>query len=82
MNKRRANYEVVECSEILVVRDLGPWDRHPTVTNDAENVVAELVASGKLNGQRLFYYDSEGRLDEILVKDGKFAWFAPSLGND
>ena len=62
----------------LVIEDCGPWDRHPTVTNDAEWVVADLVAAGLLPpGRRLFYYDSEGAMDEILVRDGRFAGFDP-----
>lgn len=62
----------------LVIRDIGPWDRYMTITNDAEHVVEELVSKGVLPaGRRLLYYDSEGELDELLVKDGKFAGFAP-----
>lgn len=62
----------------LVIRDMGPWDRYPTVTNGAEDVVAELVAQGRLPaGRRLFYYDSDDVLDEIEVKDGRFAGFKP-----
>jgi hypothetical protein len=30
-----------------------------------------------LNGRRLEYIDSDGRRDQLLVKDGKFAGFAP-----
>lgn len=68
-------------AEPLIIRDLGPWDRHLTVTNDAERVVAALIRQGHLSpGQRLLYYDSEGMLDEILVKDGAFAGFAPGPG--
>ena len=79
---KRANYIVAEddfCNKKpLVIRDVGPWDKHPTITNDAEKVVEDLVAKGKLpEGRRLFYYDSEYELGEILVKDGKFAGFAP-----
>ena len=73
-------YAVVENIEgsPLVIRDLGPWDRHMTVTNDAENVVAELVSEGLLPlGRLLHYYDSDGQLDQLLVKDGRFVGFAP-----
>ena len=60
----------------LVLRDLGPWDQRPTITNDAEQVVRTLVALGRLtDGRKLYYYDSEGELTEILVKDGEFAGF-------
>lgn len=62
----------------LVIRDLGPWDRYMTVTNAAETVVSELVDRGALPpGRRLFYYDSEGHLDELLVRNGCFAGYAP-----
>lgn len=60
----------------LVIRDIGPWDRYRTVTNDAEAVVEALVKAGRLpEGRRLLYFDSEGDLDEIIVKNGKFAGF-------
>lgn len=81
---RHANYVRVPIAESgfrdgsLVIRDVGPWDHHPTVTNDAEYVVSELVERGMLpGGRRLFYYDSDGNLDEIVVRDGKFAGFRP-----
>lgn len=59
--------------DYIVIRDLGPWDRYTTVTNDAENVVAELAP--ELKGRRLYYFDSDGRLDQIVIKDGRFAGF-------
>lgn len=82
----RANYEIVPKSETpssllamgltLVIRDLGPWDRYPTVTNDVEKVVRELVDFGYLEPTaRLFYWDSDGRLDQILVVGGQFYGF-------
>lgn len=76
MRGSHANFEMVRSDAAsIVIRDVGPWDRHPTVTNDAEHVVSELRAT--LNGRRLLYFDSGGRLDEILVRDGRFAGFAP-----
>lgn len=61
--------------DFLVLRDLGPWDQFPTITNDAENVVARVAKT--LDGRRLFYIDSDGRIDELLVSDaGKFVGFA------
>jgi len=77
---RHARYAIVEDDFLqkdpLVIRDIGPWDQHPSVTNDAEAVVQDL----KLRlppGRRLFYYDSEGQRDEIVIEDGCFAGFAP-----
>lgn len=73
---RRANYEViVDNKDRLVLKDIGPWDQYLTITNASETVVEELIE--RLNGRRLFYYDSYGNLDEILIKDGKFYGWAP-----
>ncbi len=77
----RANYRILDRNHIhgaVVLEDLGPWERHLTITNDAENVVRELVGRGQLpSSMRLLYYDSDGDLTEILVTDGAFAGFAP-----
>lgn len=78
MNQANYTIEHVDAKRI-VIRDLGPWNVYQTVTNAAENVVAELWISDRLDGgRRLFYYDSEGDLGELLVKDGEFAGFAPA----
>lgn len=75
----RARIHIVEqTAKALLIHDVGPWDRHPTVTNDAENVVDYLLPL--LQGRRLFYFDSEGDLDELLIHDGKFAGFADATG--
>lgn len=77
-----AQYAIVEDDFLrkqpLVIRDIGPWDQHPTITNDAEHVVERLIIDGHLPpGRRLFYYDSEGDLGELLIEDNRFAGFAP-----
>ena len=77
---RKANFDVLENipGNPLVIRDIGPWDKHLSVTNDAEGVVELLVKSGLLdNNRRLFYYDTNNNLDELVIKDEKFAGFAP-----
>ena len=72
---REANYEVVESTdERIVLRDIGPWDRYMTITNAAESVVAGL---GDIGSRRVFYYDSDSELTELLVRSGSFAGFAP-----
>lgn len=73
----RSNWRVeADTPEVLVIRDLGPWDRYLSVTNDAEAVVEALA--GRLAGRDLEYYDSTGRRDRLLVEGGKFAGFAPA----
>lgn len=72
-----ANYKLMsETPERLVLWDQGPWTRHPTITNDAEHVVAELHAAGNLpTGRELWYYDSDARLSAIVHEGGKFVGF-------
>lgn len=88
--KALSRYEIVSNTpgSTLIIRDVG-HENHRSVTNDAENVVADLSLLGWLPpGRRLFYYDSQGQLDELLVRNGKFAGFkagpraaAERLGN-
>lgn len=60
----------------LVIKDEGPWDKFKTVTNDAENVVETLIKAGLLTeGRPLYYFDTEGQLDEILIEDKHFIGF-------
>lgn len=63
-----ASWEVAgDLSTHLVIRDVGFYDRHLTITNDAEWVVEQL--GSKLmhpEDKRLFVYDSSGDLDEFV----------------
>lgn len=73
----RSDYEIVsnKDGEPLVIRDLDKGGR--SVTNDAREVVADLMKAGLLPiGRRLFYYDSTNRLDEITRNHvGQFSGF-------
>jgi hypothetical protein len=78
LTSNHANFIITESlQDRIVIKDIGPWDKHPTVTNDAEWVVSQLVDADFPGPERsrLFYYDSEGHLDELLIQDGKFAGF-------
>lgn len=78
VNRMRATFETVSdvAGQPLTIRDVGLGI---SVTNDVEDVVARLVADGRLPvGRRLFYFDSDGRLDEIVVERGEFSRFAPA----
>jgi hypothetical protein len=70
MNSRRSNYAVLEANHTAVLlRDLGPWDVYLSITNDAENVLAEIEPV--LNGRRVFYLDSENELAELKKINGR-----------
>jgi hypothetical protein len=74
-----ANFKIMEQREnFVIIKDIGPWDKHISVTNDAEWVVQRLFRDNDIiEGQKLFYIDSEGQADEILIENGQFKGFAP-----
>lgn len=64
-----------ESPKTLIISDVGT--HHMSITNDAEGVVKELHENNLLMGRRLYYYDSDGRLDELKHDgNGKFTGFA------
>lgn len=74
----RAIYRIEEqTDDRLVIRDIG-HKYCMTVTNDAQAVVQDLHRNGILGNRKLFYYDSEGELDELIHDGhGMFQGFAP-----
>ena len=76
---KRSNYSIIknDPKQSLYIKDIGPWDLYLSVTNDAEQVIQELVELGQLpTGRRLYCIDSMNIMGELLIKDGKFAGFA------
>ena len=74
----RSRFETVKTDDdAITIRDLnGPV----SVTNDAEEVVACFYRA-HMENRRLYYYDSDGALDELLHDGkGRFLGFAPGPG--
>ena len=72
-----AQYIVLSAdADEIHIFDVGPWDIHLTVTNDAENVVKQIVKNLGMEGQKLIYIDSNGEKGELLHSEGKFVGFA------
>ena len=70
-----------EGTNSLVIADVGYHSKVPTVTNDAEAVVADLHESGLLGTKQLYYHDSDGTLDELRHDGaGKFLGYASGPG--
>lgn len=71
------NYEIIESksnSSTLVLQDLGPWPKYPTITAAADKVVEDLLTRGiVLTDRRILYYDSMGFVTEIVLTDGKYS---------
>jgi hypothetical protein len=63
----RSDYTIIYPGpQFCVIRDDGGGDAM-SVTNNAEAVVLLLQNSGRLDGHlKLYYYDSDGQLDELL----------------
>jgi hypothetical protein len=72
---------VLETDQYIVIRDVGPWDIYPTITNGAE-IVVRIIALTMTESQRLFYYDSEGELGELEIKDGQFDDYGNEIPED
>ena len=76
---RKPNYSIVEneAGKPLIIRDEGPWDLYPTITNNAEEVILDLWNQGIIwNDRRVLYYDSEGELDELRHEGMRFTGFS------
>lgn len=74
MGARDPSFIIIESTpKYLLIRDVGPWEFHQSVTNGAEIVVEAL--RGELGDRRLYYIDSEGQTDELKVENGSFAGF-------
>jgi hypothetical protein len=72
-----AVYTITKVTDVCVILkdDFNPENPTKSVTNDAERVTAEV---NRLHpAKRIFYYDTEGALDELVHDKGKFIRFAP-----
>ncbi len=68
----RANYQVLKVTPDFVhIQDLDCGNM--SVTNDAEAVVAQIVA--KHGNKRITYIDSDGNQDELAHVNGRFTSF-------
>lgn len=72
--KNRADYTYTVEEDFVCIIDMNRGDR--SVTNDAENVIQDLVRDGvDLSVRRVIYKDSEGIWDELLVSNKHFSGF-------
>jgi len=72
---RHAKFSIVgSYADRIIIKDDGPWNLYPTITNDPEWAVEQMA--DVLNGRHLLYIDSEGRMDQLRVNAGHFAGFA------
>jgi hypothetical protein len=74
-NKIRAVYSRTVHGNVIAIVD---HDQGRTVTNDAENIIADLVAQGfDLSRYLVIYKDTRGIWDQLLVdRSGLFAGFS------
>jgi hypothetical protein len=74
ITEHRAVYSRTVHGHVIAVID---YDQGKSVTNDAENVIADLAASFDLSKYRVIYRDTRGIWDEMLVdRTGQFAGFS------
>jgi hypothetical protein len=74
----KAAIEVIAVTDSYVlIKDECEKRNTMSITNDAEGVVAYIAGQFDLSKRRLFYIDTEGLTDELLVRDSTFAGFKP-----
>jgi hypothetical protein len=72
--EHRAIYSHTVHGNVIAIID---YDQGRSVTNDAENVIADLAACFDLSRYRVIYRDTRGIWDELLVdRTGRFAGFS------
>jgi hypothetical protein len=73
-NKVRAVYSRTVHRDIIAIVD---HDIGKSVTNDAENVIADLAADFDLSKYQVIYRDARGIWDQLLIdRAGRFAGFS------
>jgi len=71
-----ANFSIIRITDdYIYIRDDGGCSK--SITNDAEWVIEYLTAEYELNNRRVFYADTDGRIDELAHKGGKFTGYKP-----
>lgn len=76
--KNRSTYGLTVNFESRVF-SLIDYDIGKSITNDAENVVEDLITSPDMYDMRIVYQDTAGDWAEILHKDGKFVGFSTNI---
>ena len=73
----RSNFSILEFTDDrILLKDLGPWNRYRTITNDAENVIEHLHKTNRCGKRRVIYKDSGEDLTELLHDgNGNFLGF-------
>jgi len=72
----RAAIDIISVKDnCILIKDESGKCNTMTITNDAEGVVEYIASRFDLSKKRLFYIDSEGVIDELLVRGSAFAGF-------
>lgn len=68
------NYELVSIvlGEYVVIRDT---NQNISITNSAEVVVRDLFRNFIKGDEKIYYFDTEGELDELMHYNGEFTGF-------
>ena len=76
MNTLKSNFDVILVTDSYVlIEDNANKTQTMSVTNDAENVVEFLIENNILKDQKLFYVDTDGRVDQLVYENGEFKNF-------
>jgi hypothetical protein len=72
---RHANWKFIGATEKDVkLQDIGPWDKHLSITNDPEWVTDQCIKMG-LGKRKLIYLDTNNDWTELLHDGTRFTGF-------
>ena len=77
-DKKSPSFEVKHISETMIILvDLDNDNHAPSVTNAADMVVEVLKVTlpDGLRGRKIYYRDTEGRIDRIYISKNQFSGF-------
>ncbi len=75
-SKAEFTAEVNKHHKKVFIYDKGHSKGHRSVTNDAHSVVHRIIRKHPHCAEYQFFYrDSQGRIDEMVIKDGQFDSF-------
>ena len=72
-----ADYTVIDIKKNYILIKDNDGRNCKSVTNDAEWVVSELHKQFDVSSKRIFYVDTERRIDELAHENGVFKGFRP-----
>lgn len=82
MNRLKCEFKIVENKDsYILLEDLANIYSSMSITNDAENVIEFLNNKLDIANKKIYYVDTDGRVDILCHDNGKFIGFKFAYDN-